>query len=139
MQFRATALLKWLIIISATINFGFMAFDGTRALTVGDYIRPETGEYAGQLGPWSSIVEFAGINPESTVMKALFVIWGAVGLFITLCFALNKKWAWTALLLLSISTLWYLIPGTALSLFQITLLLAIRYIRSIYFKTKNTP
>jgi len=46
-----------------------MAFDGTRALIVGDYIRPQTGEYAGQLGPWAKLVRKIGIAPESTFMK----------------------------------------------------------------------
>ena len=131
-------ILKWLVIISATMNFGFMAFDGARALTVGDYIRPEKGEYAGQLGPWSKIVSAIGISPESTLMKVLFVLWGVLGLILTICFSLNIEWAWTGLLIISISALWYLIPGTALNVFQILLLLIIRYIRYTYFKTENT-
>ncbi len=106
-----------------------MAFDGVRALTIGDYLRPAEGEFAGQLGPWTHAVEAVGINPESTLMKGLFVAWGTIGLLITIAFTLNKKWAWTALLMLSISALWYLVPGTLLNLFQIILLVFIRVIK----------
>ncbi len=104
-----------------------MAFDGARALTIGDYLRPTEGKYAGQLGPWTNAVEVVGINPESTLMKVLFVAWETIGLIITIAFTLNKKWVWTALLMLSISALWYLVPGTILNVFQIILLLIIRF------------
>ena len=120
-------MLKWIIIVSATINFGFMAFDGTRALTIGDYVRPKTGQYAGQLGPWSNAAKFVGIDPESTIMKALFVLWGVIGLIVTICFAFDLHWAWTGLLLVSISALWYIVPGTALNVLQIILLIIIKF------------
>jgi len=123
------ALLKWIIIVAATVNFGFMAFDGTRALTVGDYVRPQSGEHAGQLGPWSKVVKSIGINPESTLMKVLFVLWGLAGLTMTFCFAINLEWAWAGLLIVSISALWYLVPGTALNVLQIILLVIIGVLR----------
>ena len=47
---------------------------------VGDYVRPQSGEYAGQLGPWTKVVEAAGIEPESPVMKGIFVTQGVLGL-----------------------------------------------------------
>ncbi|MEZ4688278.1 MAG: hypothetical protein R3B47_20120 [Bacteroidia bacterium] len=115
-------MLKWIIILLAVFNFGFMAFDGLRALTVGDYIRPQSGEYAGQLGPWSKIVSAIGIDPESTLMKGLFVVWGIAGLGMALCFGLGLPWAWKGLLIISIATLWYLVPGTVLSALVIVLL-----------------
>ena len=68
--------IKWIIIIMATLNFGYMVFDGGRALATGDYIRPKSGTHAGQLGPWAPAVEKVGINPESTTMKVIFVVWG---------------------------------------------------------------
>ncbi len=45
-----SSILEWLIILPAIINFGVMAFDGIRGLTVGDYVRPKNEPYAGQLG-----------------------------------------------------------------------------------------
>lgn len=122
-------LLKWIIIVSATVNFGFMAFDGLRAFTIGDYVRPQSGEHVGQLGPWSKVVRAVGIGAESTLMKGLFVLWGLAGLTITFCFALNLEWAWTGLLIVSISALWYLVPGTALNVLQIILLVIIRLLK----------
>lgn len=122
------SILKWVVVVSASINFGFMAFDGTRALVIGDYIRPQSGEYAGQLGPWSKLVSAIGIDPESDLMKTTFVLLGIIGIGLTACFAFNVDWAWQALLVMSIGTLWYLVPGTALSVLQITLLLVIRFL-----------
>ena len=65
-------IIKWVIVVFALINAGYMTFDGARALIVGDYLRPASGEYAGQLGPWSKLVSMIGIDPESTLMKSVF-------------------------------------------------------------------
>lgn len=70
--------IKWLVIILATLNFGYMTYDGSRALIVGDYVRPTSGEYTGQLGPWAEIVAQTGIDPEGNFMKSLFLIWGGL-------------------------------------------------------------
>ena len=122
-------LVKWILIFSAFLNFGFMTFDGARALIVGDYIRPESGAYAGQLGPWSTIVESVGIKPESNLMKGLFVFFGCCGLIAALGFARNLESAWKGMFILSIATLWYLVPGTILSISQIVLLLLLKWIK----------
>lgn len=119
-------MMKWLVILAATINYGFMTFDGARGLVIGDYIRPSSGEYAGQLGPWSELVEATGLDPVSDSMKLLFLIWGSAGLFVTGCFTKSLPWSRNGMMLMSISSLWYLVPGTILSLLQIILLLLIR-------------
>jgi len=124
----AVSIIKWVIVLLATMNFGYMAFDGTRALIKGDYIRPRSGEYAGQLGPWSKVVGKVGIDPDSTTMKVLFVAWGLAGLFITACYALKMNWAANGLVLINIFSLWYLIPGTISSALQLALLLIKRFI-----------
>ncbi len=85
-------ILRSIIILFALINFGFMTFDGARALIVGDYIRPDKGEYAGQLGLWSGLAENAGIDPESNLMKSILVIFGVIGIALTTGFAFNAKW-----------------------------------------------
>jgi hypothetical protein len=41
----------WLIAALVLLNGGWMAFDGGRALMLGDYVTPRTGQFAGQLGP----------------------------------------------------------------------------------------
>lgn len=120
------AILKWCIVLLAVLQFGFMAFDGSRALIKGDYIRPKTGEYAGQLGPWSHIVSTIGINPEGNFMKILFVVWGIIGLWFTYRFIRNPQAALMPLLLLDVCSLWYLVMGTASSIIQIVLLIILR-------------
>lgn len=122
----AAIALKWIIIAAAVVNFGFMVFDGTRGLTKGDYMRPKKGQYAGQLGPWSKVVKTLGLDPESTLMKMIFVGWGIIGLMVTFCFAIDLGWAWKGMLFVNIGSLWYLMPGTVLSISQIILLIIIR-------------
>lgn len=119
--------LKWIIVVLAVLNFGFMTFDGSRGLIVGDYVRPETGEHAGELGPWSEVVSAVGIDPESTLMKSIFLVWGAIGLVLSVSLAMHVNNAAKYLLVLSVLSLWYLVPGTVLSLIQIILLLILRH------------
>ncbi len=121
--------IKWIIIIMATLNFGYMFFDGSRALATGDYIRPKSGKHAGQLGPWSKAVEKVGINPESTTMKLIFVVWGLAGLYVTLAFLQDKPWAWKAMLIVNIASLWYAVVGTFGSVVQIALLVISKLLR----------
>ena len=68
--------LRWLVIALALAEAGWMAFDGIRALVVGDYVTPRSGSYAGQLGPWARLVSAVGIGPRSTLMKAVFAVYG---------------------------------------------------------------
>ena len=119
-------MLRWIIFLAALAIFGFMAFDGTQAIALGDYIRPQTGEYVGQLGPWAKAVAFVGIDPESMLMKSIFVVWGLAGLVISLCYLMGVSWSRRALLLISVLSLWYLVPGTVLCVLIILLILADR-------------
>lgn len=114
---------KWIVIILATLNFGYMTYDGSRAMIVGDYLRPQTGEYAGQLGPWVNVVQAIGIQPESDLMKYIFLLWGTLGLIVTVSYAMKVTQAGKALLLLNVLSLWYLFAGTISSILQIILLL----------------
>jgi len=106
-----------------------MTYDGTKATITGDYIRPKTGEYAGQLGPWTKLVEKIGIDPMSTLMKSIFILFGVVGLIITICFALNMTWAWKAMMIYNICSIWYLFFGTTSSILQIILLVIMRLVK----------
>jgi len=124
----AAVIIKWVIVLLAVLNFGYMTFDGSRALIKGDYVRPQSGEYTGQLGPWSKLVAKIGINPESTAMKVIFLAWGLIGLSVTLCYVLKMNWAPNGLLVINILSLWYLVPGTISSGLQIALLLIKRSI-----------
>lgn len=123
------SILKWIVIALSLLNAGYMAFDGTKALVTGDYVRPSTGEYAGQIGPWHKLVQKIGINPMSTFMKSIFVLFGVIGLAITIAYACNVSWGWQAMLIFNICCTWNLILGTASSVLQIILLFILRAVR----------
>ena len=120
-------ILKGISLTCALFNYGFMLFDGLHALISGDYVKPATGEFAGQLGPWAELVQSVGIPPESMVMKWLFILLGSAGLFIGIAFIRKTSRAWKAFLVISICSLWYLVPGTLLSIAQIISLLLFRF------------
>ncbi|MFQ5608032.1 MAG: hypothetical protein ACE5GA_08800 [Candidatus Zixiibacteriota bacterium] len=114
----------WIVVALAVIVAGWMTYDGARALTVGDYVTPKSGQYAGQLGPWSKVVSAVGIAPRSTAMKLIFTIYGALWLAVIVCFVIGLKWSWWAMLIFALGSLWYLPFGTLLGLIQAGLLLA---------------
>jgi hypothetical protein len=118
--------MKWIVVLLAFAVAAYMIFDGLRALTVGDYVRPSSGDHAGQLGVWSKIVRAVGIDPESTAMKLIFVLYGSVWLAFLGCYLAGVSWAPTALLVAAICSLWYAPVGTVLGIIQIALLLMIR-------------
>ncbi len=115
--------LGWVVVALAVFEGGWFAYDGGRALAVGDYVTPKTGRFAGELGPWKHVVEAAGIEPRSTLMKSIFLGYGLAWLAVVVCFALELPWAWAAMLAAAIGAAWYLPFGTLLSLIQIVLLL----------------
>jgi hypothetical protein len=116
-------LLGWLVLLLAFIEGGWLAFDGGRALVVGDYLTPRSGRFAGQLGPWSKLVSAIGIEPRSTLMKSVHLVLGSTWLIVMACFALRFPWAWWGMLVCAIAAVWYLPFGTMLSLIQVLLLL----------------
>ncbi|MCZ6652136.1 MAG: hypothetical protein O7D91_03825 [Planctomycetota bacterium] len=113
----------WIVVGLALFLAGWFAFEGGRALVVGDYITPKSGKYAGQLGPWSKVVSAVGIEPRSTLMKSIFLVFGVVWIGITICFVLKLHWAWWAMLIAAAGSLWYLPFGTLLGVVQIVVLL----------------
>jgi hypothetical protein len=114
--------MRWLIVLLSVAEAGWMIFDGGRALTIGDYVTPASGPYAGRLGPWAAIVSAVGIAPRSTAMKLAFVACGTAWLACAVAFARGVPWAWTAMLAAAIGSLWYAPVGTLLSGLQIVLL-----------------
>src|SRR6266852_5382441 len=95
------------IIVLALMEGLWMGFDGTRALTVGDYVTPRSGARAGELGPWHYIVESVGIAPRSTLVRRV-------------------PWAVNAALIGAVLTLWYLPVGTAFGVIEIALCILLR-------------
>lgn len=115
--------MRWLILSLAVLDAGYMVFDGTRALVVGDYLTPKSGEYAGQLGPWSHLAKAAGIEPRSTLMKCIFAGYGALWFVAIGGYAARARWGWRAMLFAAAFSLWNLVIGTIFGLVQIALLL----------------
>ena len=115
-------MLRWVAVVLCVLQGGFMALDGVRALLTGRYITPG-GDRAGELGPWSRLVSALGLAPESAVVKAVFVGYGVLWLVLAIGLALHAGWAWPLGLVLAVGTLWYLVPGTVLSLVVLGLLL----------------
>ena len=118
--------LKTALILCVVVEAGWMAFDGGRAIIVGDYVTPRTGQYAGQLGPWSRLVQAVGLQSRGTLMKSIFLVYGVGWLLVGAAYLAGLSWSWWGMLLLAIGALWYLPFGTLLSVIQIVLLLVLR-------------
>jgi hypothetical protein len=103
------------VVLLALSSGLFMSFDGLRALFVGDYLTPNTGAHAGQLGPWSRVVQAVGIEPRSTPMKVTFVGLGLAWLTAMGGFVRRAPWNARALTIVAVATLWYLPVGTVTS------------------------
>jgi hypothetical protein len=116
----------WLIVLLVVFTAGWMLFDGTRALITGDYTTPSSGDHAGQLGPWSNLVQAIGIDPRSTLMKSIFVAYGLAALGTAVCFVLGLSWARTAMMTVCILGLWFLPIGTVFNLIALILLFMTR-------------
>lgn len=114
---------SWIILLLIGFTAAWMLFDGMRALIVGDYVMPTSGDYAAQLGPWSSLVQGIGIEPRSTLMKSVFVLYGAFSLAALAAYLLGYAWARGALIVMCILGLWYLPLGTVMNLIVLALLL----------------
>jgi len=115
--------LAWVVLVLALIEGGWFAFDGGRALVVGDYVTPRSGEHAGRLGPWARVVSAVGIEPRSTLMKSIHLVLGVGWLGVMVCYALGLRWAWWGMIVCAALSLWYVPFGTVLSIVQIVLLL----------------
>ena len=120
----------WVVAALVLLNGGWMAFDGGRALVIGDYVTPRTGQLAGTLGPWSRVVEAIGIEPRSTLMKSMFLSYGLAYLAATAAFLLGTSRAWWAILFLAVLGFWYIPFGTLINLIVLTLLL-LPHLRSV--------
>ncbi|HPF39180.1 MAG TPA: hypothetical protein P5081_02415 [Phycisphaerae bacterium] len=114
--------LPWIAIALAIILGGWMTFDGLHALVTGDFVTASSGEYAGQLGPWSKLVEAVGIPPRSLGMKVVHVALGFAWLVAVGLFAARRRLGRVALGMCAIAGLWYLPFGTIIGVIVLGLL-----------------
>jgi hypothetical protein len=112
----------WLVVVLAVAGGSWLLFDGSRALVVGDYVTPRSGEHAGRLGPWAGVVSAVGIEPRSTAMKAVHVVLGLAWLVAAAGYATGTTWAGWSVAACAVASLWYLPIGTALALLELGLL-----------------
>ena len=114
--------LAWVVVGLALIQSSWFVFDGVRALSVGDYVTPSSGPYAGELGPWSNLVSAVGIEPRSTLMKSIHVGVGVLGLVAIVAFVRGVCCARRGMIACAVLGLWYLPFGTVLGIVQILIL-----------------
>ncbi len=112
---------RWIFFLMLIVG-SYMIFDGGRALVVGDYLTPSTGQYAGQLGPWASVVSMVGIEPRSMFMKLTFITYGISTIVMGIFFIRRLRWARTGLLAIALLGLWYIPFGTIINLGVVILL-----------------
>ena len=115
--------LKWIVLALALFQGGWLTFDGSRALIVGDYLTPATGSRAGQLGPWSHVVSSLGFEPRSRFIKCFHLFLGIAWLIALIVLAVRPASGWWLALGCGVATLWYLPIGTVISIIVIVLLL----------------
>ena len=106
----------------AVLLGGWLAFDGARAFISGDYVTPASGEYAGQLGPWSRLVKAVGLEPRSPVVKGTHIVLGLMWLAAAACFAARFPWARWVLTGCAVASLWYLPFGALIAIIELALL-----------------
>jgi hypothetical protein len=104
------------------LNGAWMAFDGSRALVVGDYVRPKSGAHAGRLGPWAALLSAVGLHPRATGVKLGFLLLGLGSVIACVSFFLSAAWSRPALAVLGVLVLWYLPFGTAIGTFLLVAL-----------------
>ncbi len=116
----------WLLAALVVIAGGWMAFDGAHALVTGDFVTPSSGEYAGQLGPWSTMIRSVGLNPRSLGVKISFLVFGLIYLGALVAFLLRRKGSWLFIVSCSAIALVYLPLGTVTSLAGLAVLATLR-------------
>jgi hypothetical protein len=116
--------LKWIVLTLALFQGGWLIFDGSRALIVGDYLTPASGPHARQLGPWSRVVSAAGFEPRSTFIKCVHLLLGIAWLIALVVLAARPVLGRWIALGCGVGTLWYLPMGTIIGTIIIVILLA---------------
>ncbi len=113
----------WLVPILAGVLGGWLLFDGTRALVIGDYVTARTGPHAGQLGPWANLVMMVGLPPRGLLLKLVHCGLGLLWLVTALSFAVHAPHARWGLVACAVLSLWYVPFGTIVGIAVMVLLL----------------
>ena len=114
---------RWLIGVLGVLTAGWMAFDGAHALVTGDFVTAASGDHAGQLGPWASLLGSLGLDPRDTGVKVFFLAFGLTYLGVLVAFLRGQRRARRPLIACAAVALLYLPFGTMTSAFALWLLL----------------
>ncbi|OEV26743.1 hypothetical protein AN219_24355 [Streptomyces nanshensis] len=106
----------WVASALVAVTGGWMLFDGLHALVTGDFVTPDSGTHAGQLGPWANLLSGIGLDPRSLPVKWIFVGYAAAYLTSGAVFAAGAAGAWRAVAIIAVLGLWYLPFGTVANL-----------------------
>lgn len=116
-MFHDPGWVRWPVAALATVDAGWMVFDGARALVAGDYVTAD-----GRLGPWADVVSALGIDPRGTGMKLFFIAYGLGWLLATIAYLRYPPLGRRAMVVAAAASLWYLVAGTLSSVVQLALL-----------------
>jgi hypothetical protein len=115
-------ILKFAVPLVALLIGSWFIYDGVRAFRKGDYTTSSSGPHAGQLGPWAKLVALVGIDPRGVPMKTVHVLLGVCWIASALLFVAKPHFGWTALVVSSLCSLWYLPIGTVLAVIELGML-----------------
>lgn len=116
--------MSWNIGLAVVLSVGlggWMIYDCVRALYVGDYFTPSSGRYAGQLGPWAGLVQRIGLEPRSTAMKIIFILFGIAWVAVAAGLLFATPGVPQIAIVLAIASLWYVPIGSAIALLVLAL------------------
>ena len=112
---REASRVAWLILTLSLLLGSWMVFDGTRKLVTGLY----TGEDTVGIGPWAGFVSILGIDP--TDMGIIFVLLGTAWIVNGVIVVIGGPWRYERVIAASLLTLFYLVPGTLVSVATLVL------------------
>jgi hypothetical protein len=118
--------LRAAIVLFAVLEAGWIAFDGARALSTGEYLKPRLGGYGGHLGEWTRVASALGAPPRSAAAKSALLGYGVLWILVACAYARGAGGAWWLLFVLAAGALWYSILAVPLSLASMLLLVAAR-------------
>jgi hypothetical protein len=111
--------MRWTFLISGCLQGAWMLSDAVR-LMAGSSLGPQDQA----LDVWPRLFAKIGIDPFK--LGPLFLLGGAVWLFVTLAVVTGRTWARKVAVMIAIGTLWYALHGTALSAIYLLTLRTLR-------------